>query len=155
DVAFTKIGMTKNLPVEGDCGPHSLQHKHVESAIHAPNRFIARGSMHDQLCNQRVVVWRNHVLCICRSVDSNSPSSARMPGRDLSWRRLVSHRILSVDPAFKSVSAKLNVALSVGKSLTGSNEDLISDDIQPGDQLRDRMLHLNPGIHLHKIKVLL
>ena len=37
--------------------------------------------------------------------------------------------------------------------LPGCDPDLLPDDVDPRDHLAHRMLHLDPGVHLHEIEV--
>ena len=40
------------------------------------------------------------------------------------------------------------------KGQTGGDAKLLTHQIHAGDHLRDAVLHLNPGVHLHKVEML-
>src|SRR5262249_36121518 len=80
-------------------------------------------------------------------------TAGSMPRRNLSRRWLVRHGVFSVDAALDRMSAKLNIALSVRQTLTGSDHDLVPDDVDAGNHFSHRMLDLNAGVHLHEIEV--
>ena len=63
-------------------------------------------------------------------------------------------RILRVDPALNGMALDLYLVLSHRQRLPGRDPDLLYDQIQPRNHLSNRMLNLNPGIHFHKIKIL-
>ena len=52
DLTLAKIRMAKNLAMQGNRGFHSFEHKHVESPIHPPDRFIACRTVNDEFCDQ-------------------------------------------------------------------------------------------------------
>src|SRR5204863_4249074 len=62
--------------------------------------------------------------------------------------------IFSIDAAFQSVTAELNIFLAMRQPLAGRDENLIPDQIDAGDEFRHRVLDLDAGVHFHKIKIL-
>ena len=46
-----------------------------------------------------------------------------------------------------------NLALRVGQFLACRCHDLGFDDVHPGDEFGDRMLHLHPGVHFNEIEL--
>ena len=58
--------------------------------------------------------------------------------------------VLGVDPGLDRVPGRRDVVLRDGQRLTGGDPQLPLDEIQPGDQLGDRVLDLQPGVHLHE-----
>jgi len=63
------------------------------------------------------------------------------------------HDIFGVEAHLNGVAADLSVAYLVGQSGAFSYPQLERDEIEPGDHLRDRMLHLEPGVHLEEEEV--
>ena len=63
--------------------------------------------------------------------------------------------IFGIDTALNCPATLLNVFLLECQMLARCNLDLGFDQINAGDHFRDRMLDLNPGVHLQEIKVLL
>src|SRR4029078_8039609 len=55
--------------------------------------------------------------------------------------------MLRVDSALNGMSVKSYVFLAKRQFLAGRDQYLRLDDVYPGDHLRDRVLHLNSGIH--------
>src|SRR5262245_5543736 len=45
DIAFEEIRIAQDLPMQRNCGLHALQYEHIQGAIHAPDRLIARRTM--------------------------------------------------------------------------------------------------------------
>src|SRR6185295_2136889 len=55
--------------------------------------------------------------------------------------------MLRVDAAFNGMPVKSYVFLAKRQFLASRDQYLRLDDVYPGDHLRDRVLHLNSGIH--------
>jgi hypothetical protein len=51
------------------------------------------------------------------------------------------------------VTADLHVALHVGEALTTGDEQLRFHEIDPRDEFRDRMLHLDTSVHLYEVEL--
>ncbi len=62
-------------------------------------------------------------------------------------------RILGVEPAFNRVAALADVALGEHQGFTPRNAQLLVHEIDTGHHFRDRMLDLQAGVHLQKIKL--
>src|SRR5213593_1995925 len=63
-LASPKFVITEDLPMQRNRGLHPLHHKHIQGAIHAPDGFIAGGSVHNQLGDQGIVIRRNNVFSV-------------------------------------------------------------------------------------------
>ena len=50
---------------------------------------------------------------------------------------------------------QLNILLLDGELEALSHLDLLLNEVNPGDHLRHRVLHLNAGVHLHEVEALL
>src|SRR5690242_14139700 len=59
-------------------------------------------------------------------------------------------RVLRVDPALDRVTAELDVLLPHRERLAERDEDLLADEIEPGDHLGDGVLDLDSRVHLHE-----
>ena len=61
-------------------------------------------------------------------------------------------RVLGVDPHLDGVAAALGEDLVLGhrQRLAGGDADLPLDEVDPGDRLGDRVLDLQPGVHLEE-----
>ena len=62
-------------------------------------------------------------------------------------------RILGIDAAFQRPAVSPDVLLAEGQRLTGGDPDLLLHQVDAGDQLGDRMLDLEPRVHLQEIEV--
>ena len=51
------------------------------------------------------------------------------------------------------MTRKRNVTLSARQLQSGCNPDLLPHQIYSGNHFSDRMLHLDPGVHLYKIEI--
>src|SRR6185369_6897288 len=76
-----------------------------------------------------------------------------MIGSDFTGAGSEFYRIFSIDTAFDRMAVDLYIALLVTELVTESNPDLLSHDIDAGNHLCNRVLYLNPCIHLHEVKV--
>ena len=65
-----------------------------------------------------------------------------------------SERIFRVDTALNGPTIALNVGLGDGQFFTRCNADHLLDQVQAGDALGDRVLHLQAGVHFQEIEVL-
>ena len=61
--------------------------------------------------------------------------------------------ILGVDAAFDGAAAEQDVFLAETERQTGGDPNLLLDDVDAGDHLRDRVLHLHPGVHLQEVEL--
>src|ERR1700740_2558608 len=87
------------------------------------------------------------------AVDPDSGTAGGVPQPDRSRRGHEGLRVLGVDAAFDGVTADLYVALAVGQPLTRGDEQLRLHEVDAGDELGDRMLDLDTGIHLDEVEL--
>ena len=122
-----------------------------ERAKHPRDRPLAVDVVDDQLGDHRVVEVADLVACLDAGVDPN-PRAGRLAIRgDPARRRQEPARdVLGIDPALDGVPAEGDVGLRHGERLTGRDENLLADQVEPGDELRDGVLDLDPGVHLHE-----
>ena len=95
-------------------------------------------------------------------VPTGSPSSSELSTRTPSPRRLAQQqgaaagrqeaagRVLGVDPRLDGVPGQPHVVLAERQGLAGGDAQLLLDEVEAGDQLGDRVLDLQPGVHLHE-----
>src|SRR3546814_17272895 len=60
--------------------------------------------------------------------------------------------ILRIDAAFDGVAGEAQVFLLDRERLALRHADLFADEIDAGDHLRHRMLHLQAGVHLDEVE---
>ena len=79
----------------------------------------------------------------------------RGPARHLQRARggqEVGIRVLGADAGLNGVAAHGQLLLSQRQRLPGGHAQLPLHQVLPGDGLGDRMLHLQPGVHLHEVE---
>ena len=97
---------------------------------------------------------KHFIIIVNMSVDAYSIAARHMDIGDLSrTRHKIFRRIFGVDPAFDGVSGEMDVILCHRQPLASRDLDLFFDQIQPCHHLRNRVLHLDPGVHFHKIEI--
>src|ERR1700722_15492583 len=134
--------------------------------------------MRDHLGQQRVVVGRHpcprlhmrvppdpsacaRVLVPLTSHASPSLRVSSTPHADREHRAAdrsrarpeVAGRVLGVDPALDRVAIERDVLLPQPQRPPLGDRDLLGDQVQPGDRLGDRMLDLDPGVHLQEVEL--
>ena len=60
--------------------------------------------------------------------------------------------VLGIDARLHGPAGELHVRLLQGELLAGRNPDHLLDEVEPGDELGDRMLDLQPRVHLQEIE---
>ncbi len=131
------------------------------------DRVGAVAAVHDQLGDHRVVVHRDLAALVDAGVDAHAAAArASAAGRlHRLRRRLVAHqpaggrqevaeRVLGVDAALDRPAVALHVVLRERQLLAGGHADHQLDQVEPGDALGDRVLHLQPGVHLEEVEAL-
>ena len=61
-------------------------------------------------------------------------------------------RRLGVEPRLDGVAVEADVLLPDRQRLASGDADLQLDEVEPGDHLRDRMLHLQARVHLQEVE---
>ena len=126
----------------------------TQRTLHLVDCFLTVLRPYDQFCHHGIIIWRNRITTVYCRIDADSLSSRKIHIRDRSRRRAESFlRILCIDPALDRMSGQFNVFLCIGQLLSGCDTDLFLYKIYTGYPFRYRMLHLDPGIHFHEIKV--
>ena len=123
----------------------------VQRPQHASRRLLAVDVPDDQLGHHRVV-HRGHLGAgLDPGVDPHPRARRLAIGRDRARRRgefLVGG--LGVDPALDRPAAQLDLVLGDRELLAGGDEDLLADDVDPGDHLGHAVLDLDAGVHLEE-----
>src|ERR671920_990525 len=162
------------LPVgqkpRGDAAPSELlilQHGQVQrkGRLHAGDRELVEGSktaaygglavtgVHDELRQEGVVVRGHHVAGVEVRVDPDAWSSGRIIDLDEpGLGQKVAAGVLGVDPELYRVPVGREGTLGDLQTLARDHLELFGDDVDAGDHLRHRMLHLEAGVHLDKVE---
>src|SRR5450756_1997092 len=82
EIAGAKIRVRQYPPVQRYRRVDSFHNKHFESAAHARDGFAAILATHDQLGNERVIVWRNCAFGIGSGIDAHARPSRRIERGD-------------------------------------------------------------------------
>ena len=100
--------------------------------------------------NQGIVIGRDHVPLIGCRIDPNAEAAGGMKIGNSSRRGRECARMLRVDAAFDRGSKDSDIILRDRERRAGRNLDLLIDDVDSGDHFGDRMLDLDPCIHLNE-----
>ena len=122
------------------------------------DRRRARTRMGDELGDHRVVVERDLAAFVDTGVVAHGHAvnlglgGRPVAGEPADRRQEIAIRILGVDAALHRPAGELHVALLDAEWFAGGNPDHLLDKIDAGDELGDRMLDLEPRVHLQEIK---
>ncbi len=122
--------------------------------MHARDGFGAGGCPDAQLAHQRVVVRRDGRTLVRARVVPDPRARRRAQHLDAARaREETGRRILGVHAALDRVTAAGDVGLRVPELLACGDSDLLAHQVDPGDELGDRVLHLQTGVHLQEVEV--
>src|SRR5690242_10001299 len=82
EASLAELRVSKDLLVQRDRCMNPLHHKHLQRPLHPRHRFTAILAVHDQLCDQRVIVRRHKALGILRRVDTHSVAARNVEHAD-------------------------------------------------------------------------
>ena len=138
--------------VERQRGRHADDRHLLQRAGHAGHRGGAVLAPHDQLADHRVVGAADDVTGLHAAVETN-PRVLRH--RDAGDRAGGGHeacrRVLGVQPHLDGVAAQLDVVLDDGHAVARGDPQLLVHQVHAGDELRDRVLDLQTGVHLQEV----
>ena len=110
--------------------------------------------MHDELGDQRVVVRRHDAFGVLRRIDAHAIAAGNVEGGDLAGGGRELLRMLGVDAALDGVAANFELrGQNVGELLAAGDAQLRLDQIDAGDGLGDRVLHLDARVHLDEVEL--
>src|SRR5208283_3012131 len=109
--------------------------------------------MHDQLCQQRVVIRGNAIVGVDVRVDAHSWPAGEVECRDEPGRGREGYRILRIDANLDRVTAWPHVWMETQWVPCGQLH-LLPHQIQAKDRLGDGVLDLYARIHFDEVKVL-
>ena len=137
---------------EGQVGAHAADGGVVEHGQQAQARFLAVLAPGDQLAEHRVVERRHRV-----ALGDAAVHPAPRPGGRFAVQvegagggQEVVVRVLGVQAHLDGVAAQRHLFLADRQRLAPGDTDLPGDQVQAGDGLGDRVLHLQAGVHLHE-----
>ncbi|MNF72928.1 hypothetical protein D3C84_549180 [compost metagenome] len=139
--------------MQGDVGLDPFHHQLVEGVTHAGDGDVTVLAVTDQLADHGVVVGRHLVTRIDVGFPTHAQTTRRVEALDETWRRHEGGRIFGVDPAFDGMATDADVLLGDRQGLAGGDAQLLLDEIHTGDHLGDRVLDLDPGVHLDEVEL--
>ncbi|ENN85990.1 hypothetical protein RHSP_16060 [Rhizobium freirei PRF 81] len=134
-------------------GLDAVDDEFVERAAQAHHAFDAGPAMHDQLADQAVVVGRDPIALIGAGIDAHAKAAGRMEMCDRAGRRNEGACVFGIDAAFDGVAMEMHFILRHRKTAAGGDTDLLVHKVDAGNGFRDRMLHLQAGVHFDKIEL--
>ena len=133
----------------GDAGDRAFG----EGPPQAPQGVVAVNAPHDQLADQGVVEGGDLVARVHVAVDSHAGPARWQPAGDLAGGRAeVVAGILGVDAAFDRMADEAHVLLAHREGFAAGDAQLLSDQVDAGHHLGDRVFHLDAGVHLHEVE---
>ena len=130
-------------------------HGHLaERAVQAGQRLVTVAAAGDHLGDHRVELGWDHVALGDARVDPDAGPDRQDHRLDRAGRRCeLALRVLGVEAGLDRVAVgRRRVAL---QATAGRDVELQLDEVESGRELRDRMLHLEPGVHLEERELLL
>ena len=136
-----------------DVGHNSVDHKLLQGGLYAPDGGGTVLGVDDQLGQQRVVEMGHLTACCEARIDPDAGAARLDKLQELAGARQKSAgRVFGVDAALDGMAALAEMDLFEGEALPACDADLPVDQVQAGDQLGDRMLDLQAGVHLEEIE---
>ena len=150
-LALHEARVLEQGPVEPEERRRAFDAELREGAQHPRDRPVAVDVVDDELRDHRVVQLADLVACLDPRVDADPRPGRLAIARDPpGGRHEAPADVLGVDPALDRVPAQHHVLLPDGERLARSDEHLLADQVEAGDELRHGVLHLDPGVHLHE-----
>src|SRR5688500_7728198 len=122
--------------------------------MHSLDCVIARPSVYDQLREHRIVVQRYLAALLDAGIPTNTWTGGHVQEADAArrWKK-AARRIFTGDSALDRPAARHDVLLRERQLLTGGDAQLPVHEIDTVHELRDRMLHLEPRVHLQEVEL--
>ena len=108
-----EIRRVYNLLMKRDRRFDALYHKLIQRTAQAHHRPRPRPTENNQLGHHAVVVRRNFVSGIHRTVHTDPKSARNVPTSDCPRRRRESFRIFGIDAAFNRITLYIQIRLGV------------------------------------------
>src|SRR6185312_10217642 len=133
-------------------GLDAVDHELVDGAAEAHQALLAGAAIDDELADQAVVVRRDRVAAVDGAVDAHADAAGRMIELDGARRGREGLWVLGVDPELDGVAGEGDVLLLEAELFTRGDAELLVDEIDTGDALGDRVLDLQPRVHLDEVE---
>ena len=126
----------------------------AQGAACASDALRPIAAVDDQLGDERVVVRRHIGAGTEPGVDTYARPRRRNPSRDpprVGYE--LAKRIFCIDPHLDRMSFPFDVLLGEAQLETGRDSNLLFHQVDAGHRLCDRMLDLQPGVHLEEVEL--
>ena len=166
EITGDELRMREQRCLERDVARDALDHERVERVAHLRDRVCTVGAMGDQLADHRVVEHRDLTALVDAGVNADATcwwhpqrGKHRLLGRlecdePARARQEAAQGILGVDAALDRPALAVDLFLREPQRLACRHTDHLLDQIEPGDALGDRVLDLQPGVHLQEVEAL-
>ena len=135
-------------------GGRSLNDQLLQGPAHPADGLQPGGGVDDQLGHQGVVVGGQLVAGIEAGVHPHAVAAGQVEEADAAGTGLEPlGRVLGVDAALDGVAAEQDLLLGDREGEPGGNADLLPHQVQAGNQLGDRVLHLDAGVHFDEVEL--
>ena len=150
-----EIGVREDGHIGADGGGHPAHFQLVESAEGSGNGGGPVSAPADQLAHKIVVERADLVAGLVATVPAGAVAAGHSHPGDRPRRRQKGPfgGVFRVDSHFYGVAGELDVVLGEGQGFAGGNLDLLFHQVDPGNQLGGRVLHLESGVHLQVVEV--
>ncbi len=146
------VGIGQQRPQESHVRAQPEHHRGAQGGVQPGQRLGPVGPVGDHLGQHRVVVAAHHAARGDPGVDPRPVRPAQRQNAAAGGQE-ARRRVLGVDPGLDRVTA--GPALGGPRlPLPGRHPQLQLDQVQAEDLLGDRVLHLEPGVHLHEEELL-
>ena len=153
--AFLEGGIEEQLLVQRDIGFDAGDGHFRQRDAHARHRLVAGIAVGNQFTHHRIVMRRHGIALVDVRIDADARAAGRMVALDLARRRHEGERVFGVDATLHGVAAEVDVLLLETQRQAGGDADLFLHDVDAGDQLGHRMLHLQTGVHFKEVEALM
>ena len=146
-----EIGVVHQGAQKGDIGLAAEQHGGFERGARARNGLLAVLAPHNQLRDHRVEGSRDRTAFGDAAVPAHVlPLRRNQAQNRAGGRKIARGGIFSVDAQFDGVATGGDGRLLQRQRLAGGDGQLLGHQIDAGDLFRDRVLDLQPGVHLEE-----
>src|SRR5690606_24219063 len=129
------------------------QHRFLQRLDQTAAGNLTRLAMGDDLGEHRVVERRNILPGAYAAIDADARTGARQPQIDRAGGgKEALRRIFRIETNLDGMAVQPDSVLGNAERLALRHLNLQGDEIEAGDFLRNRVLHLETGVHLKEIE---
>ncbi|RMN69225.1 hypothetical protein ALQ54_05717 [Pseudomonas syringae] len=152
DSAFAEAFIAGQVAVQRDVGLDPVDHDFVQGVAHACHGLFAGRAPSDHFTDQRVIVGRYLVAAVQVRIDPYAVAARCVEMLDQTRAWYEGLRVFGVDPAFQRMTLDDHVILGVRQFIAGGDAEHLLDDVDACDHFRNRVLHLNTGVHFDEVE---